>query len=362
MIKYAVFLFTITSIFFNVEAQITIVKDDVAAANDTIRISRPANLDDFDYLVTDTNFLWNFSTLEINSQTIKEYYTVFETGTIYGVYFNDLPFNPNRANMAGDADLSLPALITSSDSYSFYDRNNNEFKQVGIGSTLNGIQTPFRFQDDDEIYKFPLNYGNIDTSTAKYNIDIPNLVTYTYNHTRINEVDGWGKIILPIDTFEVIRMKSTLRIRDSIYIDSLNFGFGFNRPIETQYIWLAKERKIPVLQINTRRVGGNNVFVSSSFYQDKEPPNAIFEKIKREEILVFPNPVKNSFVVKSGNIQWQKISLIDNSGKIYSLTVEEISAEKIKIDISKYKLSSGWYILSLENANSVSQKLIMILP
>jgi hypothetical protein len=362
MIKYAVFLFTITSIFFNVEAQITIVKDDVAAANDTIRISRPANLDDFDYLVTDTNYLWDFSMLEMNSQTIKEYYTVFETGTIYGVYFNDLPFNPNRANMAGDAELSLPALITSSESYSFYDRNNNVFKQVGIGSTLNGIQTPFRFQDDDEIYTFPMVYGNMDTSTAKYNFEIPNLVNYTYSHTRINEVDGWGTIILPIDSFEVIRLKSTLRIRDSIYIDSLNFGFGFNRPIETQYIWLAKDRKIPVLQINTRRGGGNNVFISSSFYQDKEPPNAIFEKIKIEEILVYPNPVKNSFVVKGNNGLWQKINLIDNTGKLISLNAEKINAEEVKIDISKYKLSSGWYILSLENNDTIAQKLIMILP
>jgi hypothetical protein len=125
---------------------------------------------------------------------------------------------------------------------------------------------------------------------------------------------------------------------------------------------LAKDRKIPVLQINTRRDGGNNVFISSSFYQDKEPPNAIFEKIKIEEILVYPNPVKNSFVVKGNNGLWQKINLIDNTGKLISLNAEKINAEEVKIDISKYKLSSGWYILSLENNDTIAQKLIMILP
>ena len=344
-------------------AQITITKDDIARSRDTIVISNPANINDFDYTIADTNFLWDFSGLLKAGQSVKEYYAVSQTGVVYSVYFSDVSFNPNRANMADDANLSLPALITSSDAYNFYDRNDNEFKQVGIGSTLNGVPTPFRFEDDDEIYTFPVAYGNTDTSTARYNINIPSVADYTYKHTRINEVDGWGTLITPLDTFEVIRLKSTLRIRDSIYIDSQNFGFGFNRPVEVQYKWLAKDKKYPVLQVNTQGIG-SNTFVSSSFYQDTVVvlPNSVTDISKENTVVVYPNPAKNKLVIKAENIQWQKAVFVDVNGKTTDLPFEATNNNELTVDFQHKNLPVGWYTLSLTNANLVYNKLILILP
>lgn len=344
-------------------AQITITKDDIARPRDTIVISNPANINDFDYSVAGSNFLWDFSGLLKAGQTVKEYYAVSQTGVVYSVYFSDVSFNPNRANMADDANLSLPALITSSNAFSFYDRNDDEFKQVGIGATLNGIPTPFRFEDDDEIYTFPLAYGNIDTSTAKYNINIPSVADYTYKHTRINEVDGWGTLITPLDTFEVVRLKSTLGIRDSIYIDSQNFGFGFNRPIEVQYKWLAKDKKYPVLQVNTQGVGGNT-FVASSFYQDTVVvlPNSVTDISNSNTVVVYPNPTKDKLLIKAENVQWQKAAFIDVSGKTIDLPFETSNGNELTIDFRHKNLSVGWYTLSLRSNDLVYQKLILILP
>ncbi len=344
-------------------AQITITKDDIARSRDTIVISNPANINDFDYAIADTNFLWDFSELLKAGQTVKRYYTVSQTGILYGVYFSDVSFNPNRANMADDASLSLPAIIASSDAYNFYDRNDNVFRQVGIGATINGIPTPFRFDDDDEIYSFPLTYGNTDTSTARYSIDIPSLANYTYRHTRINEADGWGTLITPLDTFEVVRLKSTLRIRDSIYIDSQNFGFGFNRPLEVQYKWLAKDKKFPVLQVNTQGVGGST-FVSSSFYQDTVVvlPNSVTDISNSNTVVVYPNPTKNKLLVKAENIQWQKAAFVDVNGKTTDLSFEASNSNELTIDFQHKNLPVGWYTLSLSSADAVYQKLILILP
>ncbi len=363
MTKYLLCLSFLSVYFLNISAQITITKDDIARGRDTIVIASPANLNDFDYEITDTNFVWDFSGLLKASGSVKEYYTVGQTGPIYSVYFADVSFNPNRANVADDANLSLPALITSSDAYNFYDRNDNEYKQVGIGSTLNGIPTPFRFEDDDEIYKFPLTFGNIDTSTARYFINIPSTANYTYNHTRINNVDGWGILITPIDTYEVIRVKSTLRIRDSIFIDSQNFGFGFNRPLETQYKWLAKDKKIPVLQINTQSVGGGNSFVTSAFYQDTvRIINSIKDLSTSDIVSVFPNPVKEKFIVKADNIHWQKASITDASGKQTILKFEPVSSNEISVSIPVKQIAYGWQILTLQSNNYIFQKQILILP
>jgi hypothetical protein len=347
----------------SLSAQITITKNDFAKARDTIVISNPANLNDFDYTIADTNYLWDYSELLKAGQTVKKYYAVSQTGVLYAVYFSDVSFNPNRANMADDASLSLPALITSSDAYNFYDRNDNEFKQVGIGSTLNGVPTPFRFEDDDEIYTFPLSYGNIDTSTARYNIDIPSVVNYTYRHTRINVVDGWGTLITPLDTFEVIRLKSTLRIRDSVFVDSQNFGFGFNRPVETQYKWLAKDKKYPVLQVNTQGIG-SNTFVSSAFYQDTVVirPNSVIDISNSNTVMVYPNPAKNILLVNAENIQWQNAAFIDVSGKTIDLPFEVTGNNELAINFQHKNLPAGWYTLKLGSNDSVFHKLILVLP
>lgn len=362
MTKYLLCLIFLSAYIQNISAQITITKDDIARGRDTIVIASPANLSDFDYTATGSNFVWDFSDLQKASGSVKRYYTVSQTGTIYSVYFADVSFNPNRANVADDANLSLPALITSSDAYNFYDRNDNEFKQVGIGATLNGFPTPFRFEEDDVIYKFPLTYGDIDTTTARYNINIPSVANYTYRHTRINEADGWGILITPIDTYEVIRVKSTLRIRDSIRVDSQNFGFGFNRPVEVQYKWLAKEKKIPVMQVNTQRTG-NAAFVSSSFYQDTvRVINNITDLSKSDVVMVYPNPAKDKLLVKAENIRWQKASLTTAEGKEISLNFESKAEGEIVIDLLTKEIALGWYVLCLQSEKQIFQKQILILP
>lgn len=363
MTKHLLCLIFLSAYMPTLSSQITITKDDIARGRDTIVIASPANLNDFNYEIADTNFIWDFSALLKASGSVKKYYTIGQTGPVYSVYFADISFNPNRANVADDANLSLPALITSSDAYNFYDRNDNEFKQVGIGSTLNGIPTPFRFEDDDEIYKFPLTFGDIDTTTAKYSINIPSTANYTYNHTRINNVDGWGILITPIDTYEVIRVKSTLRIRDSIFIDSQNFGFGFNRPLETQYKWIAKDKKIPVLQINTQSVGGGNSFVVSAFYQDTARIiNSIKDLSMSDKVLVFPNPVREKVVVNAENINWKNIYITDASGKQIRLNFERISNNETYISIPVKQIAYGWHVLTLQSENHILKKQILILP
>lgn len=340
-----------------IQAQIVIDKDDFAEANDTIRISTPSNINDFNFQESDTNFLWNFSNLQRSNQRIKEFFSVLRTNIVFSLFFADLPFNPNRANVADEAELSLPAIISSSDAFNFFLLKNSGLQQIGIGLTLAQIPTPVNFSDIDDIYKFPLTYSNTDTGTAAYQFSVPGVANYAYRHTRINVVDGWGVLITPLDTFDVVRVKTTLNIRDSVFITALNFGFGFNRPMETQYKWLTKNKKIPVLQVNTQGILNNEV-VSSSFYQDFEPEisTGIFQQTQFTEISIYPNPAQNIiFVNTPENIIWEKAFLMDLSGKMIALTIEQQQAEKTTIKVPQ-NIASGNYQLLIYNKHQQARQ------
>lgn len=346
---------------FFIQAQISIDKNDIADAGDTILVSNIANTDAYDYTLTDTNYIWDFYLLELNNQEVKKYEEVINVGFIYAAYFADLPFNPNRANMADEGNLSLPALITSSDAFNFYDRNDDEFKQVGIGATLNGIETPYRYINDDKIYEFPLSYGNKDTSFSNYTFRIPSLAGYGYKQTRFNEVDGFGTLITPFDTFEVIRLKSIIRGRDSLYIDSLGFGFEFDRPVVTEYKWLAKDKKIPVLQYTTQSVFGTT-FITDAFFQDKKfVPNAVLNKNQNIDLSIYPNPAKTKFTIKHGlKNTILNVSLYNLEGKKISIDAI-ISNNQINVSLTENHLDSGWHVVQLETENGIASKLIFLL-
>ena len=56
------------------------------------------------------------------------------------------------------------------------------------------------------------------------------MFSFSQDQVRNNVVDGWGTLYLPADTFQVLRVKSTLQRSDSIYIEQFSFGFRLPEP------------------------------------------------------------------------------------------------------------------------------------
>src|SRR6185369_9997600 len=98
---------------------------------------------------------------------------------------------------------------------------------------------------------------------------IPNFGYYRKQQTRTNEVDGWGTLITPFGTFNTLRVKSTLNITDSIYLDTLGFGLTIPRQTIVEYKWLAPGKKIPVLEVDiTLAIFGGTFTVDRVNWQD----------------------------------------------------------------------------------------------
>jgi len=250
------------------QAQISITNNEMPSAGDTARFTKAVVNPLINFSATGANHTWSFGNLRNNGQDLKSYQSVSSTGFIYSLFFSNLPFNPNRANVTepGQALPSNP-LLTITDPFNFYYRSSNVYKQVGFGAEIANIPMPVAFSQHDIIYNLPLNFNDADTSQSAWNIGLPGLGYYGLSQTRINHVDGWGMLTTPHGTFNTLRVKTQLYIKDTISVDTLNLHFALDRPKTTQYKWLANNEIIPVLQITTTEILGLEV-VTEILYRD----------------------------------------------------------------------------------------------
>lgn len=286
-------------------AQITISSSDIASAGDTFRISNAQITSAIDPDPTGQNFTWDFSFLQPVNQDIDSTLSVGAAGGTYALFFADVIFNSNRSNQSRRGDLALPNIpigggVSISDVYNFYYKNSSEFHQTGIGATINGIGIPIAFNNKDVIYRFPMNYGDTDTSYSDYNISIPNLGYYGHDQERISEVDGWGTLITPYGTFNTLRIKSEITGTDTLFADTIGLGFSFPSQAITEYKWLADQSGIPILQINTTQSFFGST-ITSVVYRDSirftgigdDPENAGLA-----DMSIYPNPGNGQVVIQ----------------------------------------------------------------
>ena len=349
-------LFSIT----HLKAQpITINSSDMPSANDTVRLSiAPITTPGIDLTITGADTTWDFSQLQWNSQTVDTFQTVFSTGFIYQLAFFSSSFAQKAADISG-----LPG-VALTDVLNFYGKNSTLFKQTGIGATLNGVQTPLIFTSKDVIYRFPLNFGDQDTSDAVYGIAIPGLGSYDATQKRINIVDGWGTLTTPYGSFDCLRVKSELTGHDSVYITASSTGFGFDRLLTREYKWLAIGKKVPVLQINTQELIPGNEIITSIVYRDSARVlvTGIQEADDQLQFSVYPNPADESINIKTVLTQPAKLiyELINAEGKLVYTDNETASTGITNKIISIVEYPQGLYILRLIGENRYYSKRIII--
>jgi len=244
MKKVIVFLFAIG--WFAISplcAQIVVNQSDMPSSGDTLRVS-VTNIVPAGYANTAMDTTWNFAALEASTQKVDTFVSVTSTPVLYWFFF--LPAGANLA--APRSDIPIPGLPIT-EGFTFFKKSSSSFNDLGYAYTIQGVPLPAKYDNPDKLYQFPMTPGLTWSSVASFAISIPGIGSYSTQRVRSSEVDGWGDLTTPYGTFPTLRVKSTLAIHDSIYIDTLGMGFPLNRNI-TEYKWLAKGKGIPVLQID----------------------------------------------------------------------------------------------------------------
>jgi hypothetical protein len=362
------FLFLFCFSLHSLTAQITIDQDDFADAGDTARMSVAVWNPLLNFGATDTNYTWDFSSLQWQSQYVDQFLNPLNTGVTYAITFSNTGINPYRSNIAKAADNTLTTLpILSSvftDGVNFFYKTSSLYRQRGLGMKVSGFSTPVPMSNPDTLYRFPMNYGNQDSAYSDYRVFVPQLGVYVHKQHRINEVDGWGTLITPFGTFDALRVRTEITGSDSLFIDTLNSGFKVENDIIREYKWFGKNQLEPLLQINTQAgVFGQFPgfeFVTRIVYRDSVRflPTGIFDMAKEEvQFSVFPNPSNGSFFVSvPADLTSASIKLTDISGRLIMQREMNMPTEQVNTEA----LAKGIYILTLQsNRGTASKKLVV---
>ncbi|CAN5117682.1 hypothetical protein BH09BAC5_BH09BAC5_01980 [soil metagenome] len=342
-------------------SQITITQNDMPGSGDSVRVSIAAGVGSIDPSLTGANYFWDYSTLIPTAQ--QEYRYATPTA---------LPFNfLSTIAFLNPTPDSLPLIGNVPSNFTDYFKvSSGSYRQNGMSfqyTPITSFDIPVVYTASDYIYRFPMNYGNADTSDGQYAINFPGLPYIGQSIHRENAVDGWGTLITPYDTFTVIRQVSYVQRIDTISLDSVT-GFAIPRPREIEYKWLANGNIIPVLEIDAQMIANNEV-VTNVVYPDNYDSTLFQVGINESPSIItnasfYPNPSQGS--------SWLTFHL--NEIASVTISISDISGRQVKnfptqmglpgnnsriLDLNG--LSAGTYYLTIFcESTRITQKIVLI--
>lgn len=332
-----------------VNAQISITSSSMPVSGDTCRYST-ANVSAVgNYSATGTNFSWSFS-MTPTGQDIRKFQASAQTPYFFYFLF------PKYGEKILDS-VPIPNIpgnpISIRNIYSFYKKvtTPSSFNSEGLGLTMSGIPIGATYSDEDELYKFPLAYGNRDSTTFKLSTPSNTMIPFTYKKQgyRITEADGWGTITTPYGTASCLRVVTTQYSMDTITISALPAGFnkfGFPNYMRS-YQWLTASEKIPYLEVMGNVVAGNFTPTQVRYRDRARVITAMPEESFSPVISVFPNPAVDELTITTVQQEALSIEITDLQGKLVrQLSVEGRGpVDQHKINVAG--LAKGLYILNV---------------
>ena len=325
--------------FLSLSGQIEISETDLIDENESFIMTISAPRLGFDPAPTGTNYTWDFSSglTPISLDTINSI-SVSSTPLAYQLYFNNFlspEYYSDYANSA--ADLSGFSQVQITERYEYFKKSSSALELVGYGAKINGIPSSIKYDTIDQILPLPLSYGVTDSTTAYYLLSVPSLGTYGQWIRRKVEVDGWGTIKTPLETYDALRVKTTLYQRDTMYFNQMGFGNEFERSIEYHYNWYAANEKVPVFSAKVVNMITNEVKYKGS-------TNSSITESKHDEPIIFPSPTNNIIHISTGGKSFDRLDLFNYQG-----TLIQSQAFTQTLDLKAHP--SGIYLIRLMNKN-----------
>ena len=357
-----VFSFAFTGSLFS---QITLSGNDFAGANDTVRISQTMD-PVIDYTLTGPNFSWDFSGLTAASQYLK-YFQPVSNSTIlveaeYGftatTEYKATYFLESRDIPIDQLNQFLPAEL--SDLNQFSRKTADSITSLGYSLSVNGQALPFKSDTIETHYKFPTNYEDTFSTRGYTYIDLNPVTDFKLKQyrQRTSVVDGFGTLITPFGTFEVLRIKSVINELDSVYQTFFGGGSWNVLPltVTTEYEWWAQGKDEAMLKIVATENNGTPQIRSIEYQDIYLGLDASLEENSFEFNLV-PNPANNLISIES-DLAIDQIKIIGLDGSVV-LKQNANNVSKSTIEISM--LQAGVYFVEVSSGKfTATQKLIKL--
>lgn len=334
-------------------SQVTIQSSDFADGGDTVRMSTTTDAT-IDFASTGANHSWDFSAMIPESQTLQDYIDISNASSLSGFLFGGFAPTKYQANyfIASDA-LPLDQIggilpVSIEDIFQFSKITADSITSIGFSISVQGTEIPFRSDTIEARYKFPLDYQDTYTARGYTNMDLNPVANIIWRQHRLreSEVDGWGTLVVPMGTYNVLRVRHTIYENDSIMQDFFGspIWVGFDLPTSYIYEWLAPGEKESILRIQTSEVGGSEVVTGIEYRDTYNAALASVEEQTISEVTLYPNPAVNALHVEGNS--GAPFMITDLSGKS---VLEGVVSNTGSVSVSE--LTSGNYIFLVKNAN-----------
>lgn len=287
---------------------------------------------------TGPNQFWDYSNLVAVSQGREDY--VYSLATIYAFYF--LGVNQYGTKIA-DSLGGGPFQFT--DVYNFFRSASTDFRAEGVGFRYSGVPLAAYFSDEDELFQFPMEFGDRDTSTYKFTVDLGNGTRFSQQGTRFNVVDGWGSIQTPWDSLDCIRLVSTTDGVDSIRFNGFNIGFP---RVSRNIKFMANGVKLPVLEI-VGTIQNGQFQARQVKYRDDYQNLVAIEVAQQGNIQIYPNPAKEMLNLVALDQQAVAYELLDLQGRVIASNPKGMAWHQISLE----GFSKGIYILKISDGEGL---------
>jgi hypothetical protein len=351
---------------FQIFAQVVITSNDMPVPGDTIRKSITAILDtNMDYHHGGPDQNWLFDELTVVSQQVDTFVNVSQTPSVYQFFFNNQFIYPDyKATVAMKmAEFTAIPTVTLTDSYQFLKVTSNEYREVGYGVTLDGVPLPIQLTDIDTLYRFPLEYGNVDSAHSLLSINVPNLGYLMVSKFRRNTADGWGTLTTPYGEFQTLRVRTEIVEYDSIYSDSLGVGIPLTRNI-TEYKWFANGYHEPVLLVSEEAFLVTATYIDSVRSTFLGVPEVV-KKSSNFDFSVYPNPCSiyltiNYELKEDADVRISVYSIYGNEIKQFASTRQDRGYYNQVLYLKESGLHSGVYLVRITIDNVPYMKRIVV--
>lgn len=262
--------------------QVTYVSSDYAQHNDEFTVSKASNFMMMNFAATGADHNWNFSGLNASSQSVTGFQNPNDAG--YKLAWCLSHFYIFTCNSQFNNNFKLSTVLTEGFELMDFGINNIvEHTNVnasgvvnnmrGMTAVVSGIPIPVAIDYDnpDEIYQFPMNYGDSYVTTGEFNLDLTDIgmpMSYSLETERTTSVNGWGSLTTPAGTFpDVLKVKQVVEKTETITYE------GIEIPIPTttvSYQWFSKDYGIPVLQVDGFEIFSLFVPLSASYIDEQQ--------------------------------------------------------------------------------------------
>ena len=316
-------------------------------AGDTLRYSYALAIDASTAITTTgPNITWNFDTLTPISQAVDAYKHALQVSPAYAIISLSAYGYKIADSLPGASTLPL----SISELYNFFNKKTNpsRFVAEAFAAKVAGTPVPVNYSDEDEIYFFPLDYGDEDSSTYRLSHSFASIGSFVQEGNRKTTVDAHGTITTPHFTTP----QSCIRVRSVLNeVDTFTFGTTVTPIARTQidYKWLVQGEHYPALWITTTVVGGQEVINAIRFRDNYRTSLGVADIASSfHELTAFPNPATSDIVTLNIPASWKQYSVevFDAAGRL-SLSVQNSP----KLNVSN--LANGHYIVRVTSGDHI---------